>query len=245
MHEAAIDRLAAEIRAGINELRLRLAIHEVKRDICRFRRLLLERRYNPDQPRVPAGNRDGGQWTSDGGSGEASQPREMMRRWTIPRGTPAQQMRFIAARLRADAASARALERDPTWKPPPSVTSTIEGQILHQIAVREAAEAHIRLLQDRAIIPGRYAVESIPVRGPGLPHTEAERIQNTEHGYRYGCHTCGTRDPSTSTGHFVLDHQMPTRWNTLGREQRYYPHCLTCSRQQGGYVSGLRRRIIE
>ena len=26
-------------------------------------------KYSPDQPRVPAGNPDGGQWTSDGGSG--------------------------------------------------------------------------------------------------------------------------------------------------------------------------------
>ena len=26
-----------------------------------------ERRYSPDQPRVPAGRSDGGQWTSDGG----------------------------------------------------------------------------------------------------------------------------------------------------------------------------------
>jgi hypothetical protein len=28
---------------------------------------LLERHYNPDQPRVPAGNPDGGEWTSGGG----------------------------------------------------------------------------------------------------------------------------------------------------------------------------------
>ncbi len=27
------------------------------------------RKYNPDQPRVPAGNSDGGQWTDEGGSG--------------------------------------------------------------------------------------------------------------------------------------------------------------------------------
>ncbi len=27
----------------------------------------LERRYSPDQPRVPAGNSDGGQWTDGGG----------------------------------------------------------------------------------------------------------------------------------------------------------------------------------
>jgi HK97 family phage portal protein len=30
----------------------------------------LERRYAPDQPRVPAGNPDGGQWTSGGGGGD-------------------------------------------------------------------------------------------------------------------------------------------------------------------------------
>jgi hypothetical protein len=29
-------------------------------------RAALAKKYNPDQPRVPAGNRDGGQWTSDG-----------------------------------------------------------------------------------------------------------------------------------------------------------------------------------
>jgi len=28
----------------------------------------LERHYNPDQPRVPAGNSDGGQWSGGGGS---------------------------------------------------------------------------------------------------------------------------------------------------------------------------------
>jgi hypothetical protein len=29
--------------------------------------LFLLQKYNPDQPRVPAGNRGGGQWTSGGG----------------------------------------------------------------------------------------------------------------------------------------------------------------------------------
>lgn len=33
----------------------------------KFRRLLRKAGFNPDQPRVPAGNPDGGQWTSDGG----------------------------------------------------------------------------------------------------------------------------------------------------------------------------------
>src|SRR5262245_31250575 len=28
----------------------------------------IERKYSPDQPRVPSGNPDGGQWTSNGGN---------------------------------------------------------------------------------------------------------------------------------------------------------------------------------
>ena len=31
--------------------------------------------YNPDQPRVPAGNPDGGQWTSEGGDAPPTAPR--------------------------------------------------------------------------------------------------------------------------------------------------------------------------
>ncbi|WP_281024208.1 RNase A-like domain-containing protein [Methylocystis hirsuta] len=33
--------------------------------------MALERRYSPDQPRVPAGNSGGGQWTGDGGGGDS------------------------------------------------------------------------------------------------------------------------------------------------------------------------------
>jgi len=33
----------------------------------------LERKFSPDQPRVPAGNREGGQWTSGDAGGDARQ----------------------------------------------------------------------------------------------------------------------------------------------------------------------------
>lgn len=36
--------------------------------------LSMGHKYSPDQPRVPAGNPDGGQWTSGGGGGSGSQP---------------------------------------------------------------------------------------------------------------------------------------------------------------------------
>jgi len=37
---------------------------------------LYERKYSPDQPRVPAGNREGGQWTDAGGGGGRARPAE-------------------------------------------------------------------------------------------------------------------------------------------------------------------------
>jgi hypothetical protein len=51
-----------------------------------------------------------------------------------------------------------------------------------------------------------------------------------------GCHTCGTFNPETPSGNFVPDHQVPNALNFPGRPQRLYPHCLTCSVQQGGSI---------
>jgi hypothetical protein len=42
-------------------------ILRAKRGIAEIRRLIKELKYSPDQPRVPGGEPDGGQWTSDGG----------------------------------------------------------------------------------------------------------------------------------------------------------------------------------
>lgn len=47
----------------IEEMRREFAA--IHRDLVELRRNLLVRKYRPDQPRVPAGNPDGGQWTYD------------------------------------------------------------------------------------------------------------------------------------------------------------------------------------
>ena len=49
--------------------RLRWMLKDLKVDLMLAR---LRRKYSPDQPRVPAGNRDGGQWTS--GARDANSP---------------------------------------------------------------------------------------------------------------------------------------------------------------------------
>lgn len=62
---ASARREILKIRAQVRSLRLARAVEAFGRDAS-------ERAYNPDQPRVPAGNPDGGQWTSlfGGSSGE-------------------------------------------------------------------------------------------------------------------------------------------------------------------------------
>lgn len=54
--------------------RLSLAIHVATIELKLYNFIqAFERRYSPDQPRVPAGNPDGGQWTGPaGGSGRSA-----------------------------------------------------------------------------------------------------------------------------------------------------------------------------
>mgnify|MGYP003700630057 CR=1 FL=1 len=84
--------------------------------------------------------------------------------------------------------------------------------------------------------PGPYAKESLPARGPGRNWTAEEIRQINRIGRKYGCHTCGTKDPGTLSGNFFLDHQLPNAWNPLGRPQRLFPHCMSCSGRQGNWI---------
>lgn len=65
------DRAIAEHEAA--EMRLRRLRAEL-RDVQIY--LQYHRKYRPDQPRVPAGNPDGGQWTDEGGSGRGRRRNE-------------------------------------------------------------------------------------------------------------------------------------------------------------------------
>lgn len=86
--------------------------------------------------------------------------------------------------------------------------------------------------------PGPHAGESIPARGPDRDFTGEERDEIDRIGRETGCHTCGSKDPGTKGGRFVPDHQSPNALNPDDAPQRLYPHCLRCSRQQGGEVRG-------
>lgn len=135
-------------------LLVRYALSRAQLDVRRLRLSLALRRFNPAQPRVPAGHTDGGQWTDGGGGGEprtqlvALRPRAPVTRVIGGRAypvTPAQE-----ARLDMSAARARALIRevhrhDPSWRPRPSIYEAVEGQI--RANEWDAAQATARLQQ--------------------------------------------------------------------------------------------------
>ncbi len=236
---------------------------------------LYEQKYRSDQPRVPAGSRDGGQWTADGANGESRSPgsqqtgkpppindprvisdaspdpvrpgaqyaQKVPRRPVAGGGgrgpeSPAQSARLAAVEAQARDAIARVRELDPNWRPTPSFSETVEGQIASAQAETREAQARLSTLSRAGIGPGPYAGESIPARGPERDFTAAERREINRIGSETGCHTCGDTSPGTIRGNFVPDHQMPNALNHAGRAQRLYPQCISCSKSQGGWISG-------
>lgn len=262
--EVELD-LAAE-RAAL--LRFKSELASLKAEL-KFRRLLHARKYSPDQPRVPAGNPDGGQWTSSEGTDSGvgrHDPRVISdatpdNEWkpgaqyaaNRPRGSgpiriggrlveiePGQAARLAEAEARAQGAIARVRELDPNWRPRPSTYESVEGLIRTHEAEAQEAQARAAELARRGIGPGPFAFESIPARGFDRNFTSEERREINRIGSQFGCHTCGTSDPGTRTGNWILDHQDPTALRSP-RSPSLYPHCASCSAAQGGWVRSLLR----
>jgi hypothetical protein len=208
--------------------------------------------FNPNQPRVPAGNSDGGQWTGGGGGGQTQVAQNLsrpargsglvrLRNGQLAEATPAQEARLAVAQARAEARAAEVRQLDPTWRPTPSFTETIEGEILAAEAEAREAEGRLQELSRNGIGPGPFAGDSLAARGPKRDFTVEERNRINEIGSGTGCHTCGTRDPGTPSGNFVPDHQPPNALNSSQQPQRLYPQCLGCSQGQGGWTRSLKR----
>lgn len=204
--------------------------------------LRLKAGFRPDQPRIPAGNPDGGQWVAEG---DGTRPFLVSRRG--PRGggqvrilgrwqpiSPAQEARLAVSTSRMQEAVRAVHRREPNWKPTPQVYETVEGLIRANEAI--AREATLRALQrslPRTGI-GPYAKEWIRAPATNRKLRRAEQAAIDRIGHTYGCHRCGRKTPGSPNGHFVGDHQVPT---SLGTPSRIYPHCWFCSKSQGGLIS--------
>jgi hypothetical protein len=121
------------------------------------------------QPRVPAGNRDGGRWTSGGGSGRSDnrpfnvnyRQQRTGRIARYPNARPDQEARLGVAAGRAQQEIARVRKLDPTWRPQGSATGTIEGEIAHLESV--ARQARERYSERRALplVSIRHGVSTV------------------------------------------------------------------------------------
>lgn len=238
--------MSAKLPAIIAEARFRVAAATLQ--------IALKHAHWRTQPRVPAGNPDGGQWTDGGGrvisvqarpprGSRSGGPRRIAGNWRDI--TPEQATRLEISHSQMRAAVQRVQRLDPNWKPRPSLYETVEGEISANNAARREAENRYYELQGMGIGPGRFAVESQPARAPARNWTAEEIRENNRIGRRYGCHTCGTRDPRTRSGNFVLDHQRSTALTSEGEGQRIFPQCAGCSSRQGGNVRALKYRHYD
>jgi len=225
----------------------------------------VERKYVPDQPRVPRGNPDGGQWTGNEGVGRQNAPHVISDASSDPvrpgsryaqnrprtgsaniiingrqvEPTPGQQARLAVVESQARNIIQRLRELDPKWQPSPSAYESVEGLIQAYQSDARQAQDRIVELQQVGIGPGRFAGESIPA---GASVTAADRRELNRIGAETGCNTCGRFDPGTLSGNFVADHQPPTGLTSTRAGQRLYPQCLSCSVRQGGWVTFLKRQ---
>lgn len=205
--------------------------------------------YRPDQPRVPAGNPAGGQWTGGGGAvanapilvggRDRTPPGTTIVNGRLLRTTPAQQTRLAISHIEMEAALRAVARVDPRWRPRPQLTETVEGQIAANSAIAVEARMHLNVIARAKIGPGPFAKESIPAPAATRRLSSAEQRRIDEIGRQFGCHRCGDKNPKTPSGRFVGDHQIP--W-ALGKSSLILPHCLTCSTAQGGMVRGITRR---
>jgi len=161
----ALERKLLQLRCEFAALKLEYALR-------RF-----QRKYSPDQPRVPAGNPDGGKWTSGGEnapkesgsdrarSTEISASRRNSR--PIPPLSPGQQVRLDFANARAQEAVARVQQLDPNWKSSQSLTdpNSAEGLIRAKEDMTREADARFLALS--------RAGEDAPYPAPN-PRTTAE-----------------------------------------------------------------------
>jgi len=177
-------------------------------ELRHLRLALILKRFNPSQPRVPAGHPDGGRWTDGGTSGGGGRPRATFVSARPRRGggtrniggrdyatTPAQEVRLDVSAARARALMREVQRHDPHWRPTPSIYEGVEGAILANEAQALQAAARLRELQRQE-----------PVRGP----MEEIFQPNGQHvGIRQGRASGDTRTVSSSEFGDLLEALTP------------------------------------
>lgn len=150
MQDREYQRLLDETTSAILALKCEIAAQRVLVAGRRLVMLLRKANFNPGQLRIPAGESGGGRWTDGGGSGfirigarGRTSVRVRVGNRTLE-ATPAQATRLAVADAWSRDAVARVRDIDPTWRPTPSMTGTVEGEIGARQGEAREAEARLR-----------------------------------------------------------------------------------------------------
>lgn len=187
-----LRRAGLRLKCDIAWLRFMLAFK-------RFANAAIKANFNPAQLRIPAGQPGGGRWTDGGGGGltfigargRTSVSIRIGNR--IMEATPAQATRLAFADAWARDATSRVREVDPTWRPEPSLTSSVEGEIAARQSEAREAETRLRDLQSGRF--GDNGGSALRSRLPANWHGNAfakpvHRLLSLHHGH------AGHRGPS-------------------------------------------------
>jgi hypothetical protein len=185
---AALGALKAEIPAG----RQRQWREEKRLSDLRWQRFLqkVKAGFNPDQPRVPAGNPDGGQWTSEGGEGTSDGSAEAEGRvrlaGEIPTGEPPEVPKERPATIQERNRVARDISRSARLRG----FFGLAGRALEwlkdywpEIVADQDPPRTLEELQERALAPQKgyhvhHVVEQGPARDEGFPEDMIEAREN-------------------------------------------------------------------
>lgn len=236
-HENNLPRLRWELA----DLRMRTAVLRLS--------VFLKAGFRPDQPRVPGGRPDGGQWTRVPGYAQVHQVARRRAgggqvriggRWRPI--TPVQEARLAQSYGAMRRALRDVRKLDPNWKPPAQAYSTVEGLISANRGIELEARFRLFELMGTRAEPGPYAREWMPAPPTNRRLSRSEQREVDRLGKKWGCHRCGSMEPRNPSGSFIGDHQVP---KSMGTPTRIYPHCAICSASQGGLLRKYLWSIVE
>jgi len=153
MHTISLERAcryaAVSAEGGILRLKWLAAATRFKLALHRHDRAL-KYGFNPDQPRVPRGNPDGGQWARIAGSNSSRMDNRGRYGANFPGATHGQQVRLDLEIARTEDALRNIRQYDLTWKPNVESLTTpgsIEGAIRNAEARAQQAESYLNQLR--------------------------------------------------------------------------------------------------
>jgi hypothetical protein len=193
-----ISREVSELKEMVADRRRERVLDQFRRELAylRFetaliRRFYVDRKFNPNQPRVPAGSREGGQWTTEG-SADTTRPSSE----SPARARRAEATSILSSQVMSDSTpdpivsdaqyAQTQFNIDPSALTGVSTIDTTTKQLANTLArVKDTFESTSNL-SPRTYGTAIHTAFARAVRAQGLPGIASSDVETTFGGDRYG-----------------------------------------------------------